>query len=97
MPTRSARTPGWVSPHRRHARARPPRFDRPMRRTVHTHSQVGPDVPPGLLPDLWGFGASGSPQPPEPPGRRTPPPPATEPEEAHGLRALLHHIGKLFA
>ncbi len=64
------------------------------RRAIHVHPQVGPDLPPGLMPDLWGFGAEGDRSRP-PRGRH----PVQGPERsgaAGRLADLIQRIGKLF-
>ncbi len=52
--------PRRVETHLRRRRGAPPRFDPGVRRSLHVHPAVGPDLPRGLMPDLWGFGASGA-------------------------------------
>ncbi len=66
-----------------------------MRRPIHVHPQIGPDVPPGLMPDLWGFGASGE------AARRTRSAGRPRSQELRGpaaaLAELIESIGRLFA
>ncbi len=65
------------------------------RRALHVHPQVGPDLPPGLMPDLWGFGAEDDQR--RPPRGRHPARGGAEHAGAAGqLARLIERIGKLF-
>lgn len=64
------------------------------RRAIHIHPQVGPDLPPGLMPDLWGFGAGD-----ERARARVGHPRPTGQEHTGPIDRIahfIHRIGKLF-
>ncbi len=65
------------------------------RRAIHVHPQVGPDLPPGLLPDLWGFGGEEDRGRPAR-GRPQPRARAERTGAAGKLADLIGRIGKLF-
>jgi hypothetical protein len=77
-----------------------------MRHSGRTFRPPGSDFPPGLLPDLWGFGVSAEPPAVAPAVHRdrlrtlrvVPPPPPPPSVERGGdpLARLIERIGRLF-
>jgi hypothetical protein len=78
----------------------------PMRHSGRTFRPPGPAFPPGLLPDLWGFGVSAEPPSVAPAVHRDrirtlrvvqAPPPQPAPERGTDpLARLIEQIGRLF-
>ena len=77
-----------------------------MRHSGRTFRPPGPDFPPGLMPDLWGFGVSAEPPSIAPAVHRdrirtlrvVEAPPAERAPERGGdpLAKLIERIGRLF-
>ena len=77
-----------------------------MRHSGRTFRPPGPDFPPGLMPDLWGFGVSAEPPSVAPAVHRDriralrvveAPPAEREPERGGDpLTKLIERIGRLF-